>query len=65
MADENLVVSKKEAELVKRVAEMYAISEQEAVELVVKKSIAHRVRLRTGKGPAKVYGLKRRTQTSG
>lgn len=58
MADEKLVLSKKEAEMVKQIAERHGISEEEAAELVVKKSIAHRVRMRTGKGPAR--GSKKR-----
>lgn len=60
MADEKLVVSKEEAKLVKQIADRYGISEEEAAELVVKKSIAHRVRLRTGKGPARMFGMKGR-----
>jgi hypothetical protein len=59
MADESLVLAKKEAELAKRVAEQFGISEAEAAELIVKKEVARRVRLRTGKGPAKTYGLKK------
>ena len=60
MADETLVLSQAEAELARRIAKTRGISVEEAAELIVKKSIAHRVRMRTGKGPAKVYGLKKR-----
>jgi uncharacterized protein YpmB len=60
LADEKLVLSKDEAELVKRIAAQHGITEEEAAELVVKKEVARRVRLRTGKGPARVYGLKRK-----
>jgi predicted transcriptional regulator len=60
MADEKLVLSQDEAKLVKRIAEQHGISEEEAAELVVKKEVARRVRLRTGKGPAKVYSIKRK-----
>lgn len=60
MADETLVLSKEEAELAHRIAKSRGISVEEAAELIVKKSIAHRVRLRTGKGPAKVYSIKKR-----
>lgn len=60
MADEKLVLSKEEAKLVKRIAEQEGITEEEAAELVVKKEVARRVRLRTGKGPARVYGLKKK-----
>jgi hypothetical protein len=59
MPDEKLVLSKAEAELVQRIAKLHGISAEEAAELVVKKEIARRVRLRTGKGPARVYGIKR------
>lgn len=60
MADETLVLSKDEAELAAKVAKSRGITVEEAAELIVKKSIAHRVRMRTGKGPAKVYGIKKR-----
>lgn len=60
MADEKLVLSKDEAKLVKQIAEQHGITEEEAAELVVKKEVARRVRLRTGKGPAKVYGIRKR-----
>lgn len=60
MADEKLVLSKEEAELAERIAKINGITTEEAAELVVKKEVARRVRLRTGKGPARVYGLKRK-----
>lgn len=60
MADEKLVLSKDEAKLVKQIAEQHGITEEEAAELVVKKEVARRVRLRTGKGPAKVYGIRKK-----
>lgn len=60
MADEKLVLSQEEAQLAKRIAEQHGISEEEAAELVVKKEVARRVRLRTGKGPARVYSIKKR-----
>ena len=60
MADEKLVLSKDEAGLAARVAKQHGITLEEAAELIVKKEVARRVRLRTGKGPAKVYGLKRK-----
>jgi len=58
MADEKLVLSGEEAKLAKRIADQHGISEEEAGELVVKKEMARRVRMRTGKGPAKVYSIK-------
>lgn len=60
MADEVLVLSKAEAELAHRIAKSRGIPVEQAAEIIVKKSIAHRVRLHTGKGPAKVYGIKKR-----
>lgn len=60
MADEKLVLSKGEADLVKRIAAQHGISDEEAAELVVKREVERRVRLRTGKGKAKVYGFKRK-----
>lgn len=60
MADEKLVLSREEAQLVKRIAALHGISEEEAAELVVKKEVARRVRLRTGKGQAKIYSIKKR-----
>jgi hypothetical protein len=60
MADETLVLSKAEAELAAKIAKSRGITIEEAAELIVKKSIAHRVRMRTGKGPARMYGYKKR-----
>ena len=53
-----LSLSKEESELAKQIAKRKGISEEEAATLVVKASIARRVRKRTGKGPAKVYGIR-------
>jgi hypothetical protein len=53
-------MTKEEAELVKRVAKIYGITEEEANNCLAKSSLARRVRKRTGKSPAKVYSLKRR-----
>ena len=60
MADEKLVLSQEEAKLVKKIAAQHGITEEEAAELVVKKEVARRVRLRTGKGPARVYSIKKK-----
>jgi hypothetical protein len=60
MADEKLMLSKQEAEYAEKVARIHGISVEEAAELIVKKEVSRRVRLRTGKGPAKVYGMKRK-----
>lgn len=58
--DEPLVLSKGEADLAKQVAKRNGISEDEAATLIVKASIARRVRKRTGKGPARIYSIRRR-----
>ena len=58
--DGQLVLSKEEAKLVKQVAQQRGISEEEAATLLIKASIERRVRKRTGKGPAKVYGIRSR-----
>jgi hypothetical protein len=49
-----------ERELVKRIAERDGISEDEAATNLVKTALARRVRKRTGKAPARVYGIKRK-----
>jgi hypothetical protein len=57
--DGSLVLSKEEADLAKQVAKRKGISEEEAATLILKSSIARRVRKRIGKGPGKVYQIKR------
>lgn len=51
--------TKAEREMVTHLAERDGISLDEAAERLFKTALARRVRKRTGKGPAKVYGLKR------
>lgn len=51
-------LSKAEAELVARVAEIYGITVEEAHTNLAKAGLAHRVRKTTGKNPAKVYSLR-------
>lgn len=53
-------LTKEEAELIKRVAKIYGITEEEAHTNLAKAALARRVRRRTGKSPAKVYGFKKR-----
>lgn len=53
----DLVLSKEEAKLVKQTAQRFGVSEEEAATLVVKASIARRMRKRTGKAPGKVYTM--------
>lgn len=56
----SLVLSKEEAKLVKATAARYGVSDEEAATLVVKASIARRMRKRTGKAPGRVYSIKKR-----
>lgn len=55
-----LVLSNEEAALAEQIAKRKGISLEEAGTLVLKGEIAHRVRKRTGKTPAKVYPIKRK-----
>lgn len=49
-----------EAELVRRVAALYGITEEEAYTDLAKGGLARRVKKRTGRNPAKVYPFKGR-----
>lgn len=60
MPDEVTALTTKERELLKRIAQRDGMTEDEAATQLVKAALARRVRKRTGKGPAKVYGLRRR-----
>jgi len=53
-------LSDREMELVKKIAERDGITVDEAATNLAKAGLARRVRKRTGKGPARVYGLKRK-----
>ena len=48
-----------ELDVVRLVAKVYGISEQEAQDCLAKSGLARRVKKRTGKSPAKVYGIRR------
>jgi hypothetical protein len=58
--DESLALSAAEWEQVKRIAKREGITEEEAATKLVQSALARRVRRRTGRGPGKVYGFKRR-----
>lgn len=60
MKKEALDLSDKEIELVRQIAKREGINEDEAATQLVQKEIARRVRKKTGRGPAKVYGLRKR-----
>lgn len=58
--DESLALSEKEMEQVRRIAKRDGITEEEAATKLVQAALARRVRKRTGKGPARVYGLRKK-----
>jgi hypothetical protein len=53
-------MTEQEAELVRAVAKIYGITEAAAHDCLAKGALARRVKKRTGKNPAKVYGFKKR-----
>lgn len=58
--DEQTSLTPAERALVRRIAERDGITEDEAATNLVKTALARRVRKKTGKGPAKVYEMKRK-----
>ena len=54
-------LSERERQLVQQVAEQRGITFEEAVEQMAKEGLASRVRRKTGRAPAKVYDLRRKT----
>lgn len=61
MPVEHMALSDREREVVQRVADQRGISFEEAVEQMAKEGLASRVRKKTGKAPARVYELRRKT----
>ena len=57
---EQTALGEKEMEMIRRIAKRDGISEDEAATKLVQTALARRVRTRTGKGPAKVYSIKKR-----
>jgi hypothetical protein len=57
---EQTALSKKESELLKAIADRDGITPDEAATNLVKAALERMVRRRTGRGPAKVYTMKRR-----
>jgi hypothetical protein len=51
--------STKELELVKKIARRDGVTVEEAATRLASQALAERVRRRTGKGPAKLYPMKR------
>jgi len=59
-APQSASLTEKELELVKRIAKRDGITDDEAATNLAKAALARRVRKRTGKGPARVYSIKKR-----
>ena len=57
---EHTALSERELDLVRKVAARDGITEDEAATNLTKAALARRVRKRTGRGPAKVYSIKKR-----
>lgn len=57
---EHTTLTRAEREMVKRLAERDGLTEDEAAERLFKTALARRVRKRTGKGPARVYAMRRK-----
>lgn len=55
-----ILLTDKERELLRRVAEYEGITEEEAASRLVSGALAQRVRKKTGRTPAKVYPIKKR-----
>jgi len=53
-------LSKAEREVLTRIAQRDGITEDEAATNLVKSALARRVRKKTGKGPARVYDMKKK-----
>ncbi len=53
-------LARAERNAVKRIADRDGVTEDEAATRLVKAALARRVKKRTGKAPAKVYGFKRK-----
>lgn len=62
MPDEKTTLSEREMELVRKVAEQWGVSVEEAADRLRREGLEQRVRRKTGRAPAKVYDLPRRKQ---
>jgi len=60
MPEEKLPLSEREMQEVRRIAKRDGRSEEEVATELVQSALARRVRKRTGKGPARIYSIKRR-----
>jgi predicted kinase len=60
MPSEQTALSEKERKAVEQVAEQRGVTFEEAIEQMAKEGLAARVRRKTGRGPARVYELRRK-----
>lgn len=60
-SDEQTALSEKQREIVEQVAQQRGISFEEAADQLAKEGLASRVRRKTGKLPAKVIELRRKS----
>jgi predicted kinase len=61
VATEHTALSERERQAIEQVAQQRGITFEEAVEQMAKEGLASRVRRKTGRAPAKVYELRRKT----
>lgn len=61
MPQENVSLSDRERAAIEQVAQQRGITFEEAVEQMAKEGLASRVRRKTGKAPARVYEIRRKT----
>lgn len=60
MATEYTALSEQERQAIKQVAQQRGVTFEEAVEQMAKEGLAQRVRRKTGRGPARVYEIRRK-----
>lgn len=58
--EEQTAFSEQEREMVKKIADRDGITEDEAATKLFSKALARRVRRKSGKGPGRVYSIKRK-----
>jgi predicted kinase len=61
MPGEQTALSERERQAVQQVADQRGITFEEAIEQMAKEGLAARVRRKTGKAPARVYEIRRKT----
>jgi predicted kinase len=61
VAIEHTALSERERQAIEQVAQQRGITFDEAVEQMAKEGLAARVKRKTGRSPAKVYELRRKT----